>query len=149
MSSQTLLCRGLIATNFASRGVLGQVVFGIGQKKLLKSIIHWVNDHYRVSATPDIYGMSENGFKSVLEQSVVRAKIRDTLMKESNIKAAAADPGPLDSEKKWKKWEEKFTNYLRCLIGTFGVPLSYVIRDNKSPKDPTIRKVLGLRLDST
>lgn len=48
-------------------------------------------------------------------------------------KAAAASPGPLDSEKKWKQWEERFINYLNVHIGTFGIPLSYVIRDQAKP----------------
>ena len=41
------------------------------------------------------------------------------------------------SEKMWKEWEEKFLNYLRCLLGANGVPLVYVIRENDAPNHTT------------
>ena len=42
----------------------------------------------------------------------------------------AASLGPLENEKQWKHWEEKFANYARSHIGASGVPLSYFIREN-------------------
>ena len=45
--------------------------------------------------------------------------------------ADAASPGPLENEKQWKRWDEKFVNYVRSHIGANSVPLSYVIRDNE------------------
>ena len=47
--------------------------------------------------------------------------------------ADAASPGPLESERKWKTWEEKFENYCQAHIGAAGIPLSYVIRENDAP----------------
>ena len=44
-----------------------------------------------------------------------------------------ASPGPLDNEKKWKNWENKFVNYARSHIKESGVPLSYVICENEDP----------------
>ena len=43
----------------------------------------------------------------------------------------AASTGPLENEKQWKHWEEKFVNYTRYHIEANGVPLSYVIRENE------------------
>jgi hypothetical protein len=62
--------------------------------------------------------------------------------------ADAANPGPLKLEKEWKQWEEKFINYTRSHIGANGVPLSYVIRENKDPDMDTeypdfINKTIG------
>lgn len=54
------------------------------------------------------------------------------MLKDSTIPSDAS-PGPLENESKWKEWEEKFVNYLRLHIGSFGIPLSYVIRDNDEP----------------
>ena len=45
----------------------------------------------------------------------------------------AASLGPLENEKQWKHWEEKFVNYARSHIGANGVPLPYMIRENEEP----------------
>ena len=52
---------------------------------------------------------------------------------QTKSSADAASPGPLENEKQWKHWEEKFVNYTRSRIGANGVPLSYVIHENKEP----------------
>ena len=52
---------------------------------------------------------------------------------QTKTSADAASPGPLENEKQWKYWEEKFANYARSHIGASGVPLSYIIRENDQP----------------
>ena len=52
---------------------------------------------------------------------------------QSKTSAAAATLGPLENEKQWKHWEEKFCNYARSHIGSNGIPLSHVIRENEEP----------------
>ena len=47
--------------------------------------------------------------------------------------ADAASQGPLEKEKQWKHWEEKFVNYTRSHIRANGIPLSYIIHDNEDP----------------
>ena len=59
-----------------------------------------------------------------------RALAQTTMICNTKLAAEAADPGKLDSENKWKQWEERFINYLSVQLGSRGVPLSYVIRDN-------------------
>ena len=44
-----------------------------------------------------------------------------------------ASPGNLENERKWAPWEPGLTNYLSCIPGSNGVPLSYVIRENDDP----------------
>lgn len=94
-------------------------------------MINWVLDFYRVSNTPTIVGLNETSFKQALQTAEARDKIRNTL-KDSTIPSDAS-PGPLENESKWKEWEEKFINYLRLHIGSFRIPLSYVIRENDDP----------------
>ncbi len=45
----------------------------------------------------------------------------------------AASPGPLEYEKQWKHWKEKFVNYAKSHIGANGVPLLYVTREDDQP----------------
>ena len=120
-------------TDFGSRSVNSgtKITFGTNRTKRIKALIHWLMDFYRTSSDPSIVELSENSFKEQLRQAVTRASIRKTLSSQSL--PDAADPGPLKTEKQWKEWEEKFSNYLRCHIGALGVPLSYVIRKNDNP----------------
>jgi hypothetical protein len=104
---------------------------GTNRTKNIKAVIHWLMDFDRVSERPSIAGLSGRACKSQLKTAMTRAQVRSTLSSK-NI-SDAADPGPLKSEKQWKEWEEKFSNYLRCISGALGVPLSYVIRDNTEP----------------
>ena len=123
-----------MAGGFASRTVQdGRINFGLRRTKLTKALVHWVQDFYRVSETPSITGLNEVTFKGQLERALARAEIRKALKSQTSTSAGAASPGPLESEKMWKQWEEKFINYTRSHIGANGIPLSYVIRENDDP----------------
>ena len=111
----------------------GKIIVGIRRTRLLKGFTHWVRDFSRVSGTPDIEGMDESAFKVALNVALRREEIRSNLRKQVKTAADAASPGPLESERKWKAWEEKFVNYCRAHIGANGVPLSYVIREDDAP----------------
>ena len=71
-----------------------------------KAMNHWVQDFYRISKAPSIVGLNENSFKTELDRALNRAEIRTSMRKQSKIAADAASPGPLESEKIWKEWEE-------------------------------------------
>jgi hypothetical protein len=86
---------------------------GTNRTKNIKAVIHWLMDFDRVSERPSIAGLSGRACKSQLKTAMTRAQVRSTLSSK-NI-SDAADPGPLKSEKQWKEWEEKFSNYLRCI----------------------------------
>ena len=125
-----------MADSFGNRTIAhGRMIFGTKRTKRLTAIVHWTQDFYRISEDPTIVGLNENVFKSQLDIALSRAEIRRALKDQSSTAASAATPGPLESEKQWKQWEEKFTNYARSHIGAFGVPLSYVIRNNDNPTD--------------
>ena len=54
-----------IATNWAGRTAsLGRFHIGNQRLKYLQSLIHWVQDFRRISATPTIVGLNEHTFKS-------------------------------------------------------------------------------------
>ena len=123
-----------ISTDWAGRTVPnGRFHVGLRRLKLLQALIHWVQDFRRISSTPTIVGLNAITFKSALSRALDRATIRKSLRDQSSSASAAASPGPLESERKWKAWEEKFVNYCRSHLGANGIPLSYVIRENDEP----------------
>ena len=127
-----------MAKDYGSRTVAdGRILFGMRRTKMLKGFVHWTMDFYRVSQTPDITGLSEITFKAQLTTALARADIRKSIKDNTKTVADAANPGPLESERKWKQWENKFTNYTRCHLGSSGVPLAYVIRPNDAPDNVT------------
>ena len=44
-----------------------------------------------------------------------------------------ADPGKLKDERKWPEWYPAFVNYLSTIPGVYGVPLTYIVRENEAP----------------
>ena len=126
-----------ISTDWSSRTATRRIFIGTRRLKLLQALVHWVKDFQRISSMPSIVGLNQNSFKSQLSCALERATIRKTLKEQSKTAAEAASPGPLESERKWKVWEEKFTNYLRAQIGANGIPLSYVIREEETPETGT------------
>ena len=125
-----------MATDWATRptrGVVQRIFFGTRKTKYLKALTHWVEDFFRISARPTITGLTELQFKQQLERALARATIRENIKDQTSTAAASATPGPLESERKWKVWEDKFVNYTRIHLGANGVPLAYVIRPNEAP----------------
>jgi hypothetical protein len=118
-----------MAKSFAGRTTQnGRIIFGTNRTKRLRAVVNWVQDFGRVNEDPRIRGLNEIKFKAALVTAESREKIRCAL-KENKIPSDAS-PGPLIRESKWKEWEEKFENYLRLHLGSSGVPLSYVIRED-------------------
>ena len=123
-----------MASDFGGRTVAnGRIIFGTRRTKLLQALTHWVRDFYRVSGVPTIVGLNEYTFKTALNTALAREDIRVNMAKLAKVSAEAASPGPLESERMWKQWEEQFTNYTRSHIGVNGIPLSYIIRENDAP----------------
>ena len=123
-----------MSSDFSSRTVVnGKLLFGTTRTKRVKALIHWVQDFYRVSKVPSIVGLSQVLFRGELERALARNEIRKALRELTKTASDAASPGPLQKEKQWKEWEEKFVNYLRLHLGVNGVNLAYVIRENKDP----------------
>ena len=69
-------------------------------------------------------------FKSLIKQASDRAAIRKDQITQNESISKEAAPGKLKSEKEWEKWEKQLKNYLSTIFGAWGIPLSYVIREN-------------------
>ena len=111
----------------------GRMDFCTRRIKNIKIFTHWVQDFYRISGLPSILGLSDVIFKPQLNRASTRDNKRKSMANLTKSSADAAYLVPLENEKQWKYWEEKFVNYTRSHIGANGVPLSYVIRENEEP----------------
>ena len=127
-----------MSSEFMSRTPAAQrITFGTTRTKLLVAFTHWVEDFYRCSLQPTIIGINGFEFRDQLSRALQRADVRKNIKDHTKIAAEASSPGPLENEREWKKWEERFENYARSHIGSNGVPLSYVIRRNDEPDRET------------
>ena len=104
-----------------------RVLFGTRRTKLLKALIHWNEDFFRVSQIPSIIWLTKNVLKDQLQRVLARFDIPKALQDQMLTTDSAANPGLLKSKKEWKEWEEKFVNYAGAHLGVGGVPLSYII----------------------
>lgn len=111
----------------------GRINLGTKKSKLMVGMLHWAKDFGRISEKPTISGLNKAAFLDQLECAIDRADYRARAMDQLSTRAKESDPGPLKSEKDWKDWEQKFTNYAGCHFGLAGVPLSYIIRKNDEP----------------
>ena len=119
--------------DFGNRATIARINFGVRRTKKLTAMLHFVHDFYRVSENPTIVGLNNATFSTALETTLSRADVRQALIDQSDTSSKQASPGPLVNKRKWKEWETKFENYLSTIIGSNGVPLSYVIRANDLP----------------
>ena len=122
-----------MAEDYQRRPAAERIVFGARRTKFLKALTHWIHDFYRVSEIPRVDNLNQSEFRDQLLRALARAEIRSNIKSGASTAAEAATPGPLESEKEWKQWEERFTNYAQAQLGSNGVPLSYIIRENDAP----------------
>ena len=121
-----------VASSFAKRPAPQRIIFGHRRTKFLKLFIHWAQDFERVSEEVDFRGTRQE-FVDELRAADDRSKVRVALAENSDTMSREASPGNLENERKWAQWEPGLTNYLSCIPGSNGVPLSYVIRENDDP----------------
>ena len=69
-----------------------------------------------------------------LKKGLAQEEIRNSLRELAKTATDEASSGPLEKEKQWKEWEEKFIIYLQPHLGVNGVCLAYVIRENTEPE---------------
>ena len=62
-----------------------------------------------------------------------RARIRKHSLEESASLSKAANPGNLKWHKDWITWYRTLKNNLSDILGQYGVPLIYVIREFAEP----------------
>ena len=107
----------------------GRVNFGIARTKRLIGMMHWVQDHERVSLTANVVvGTTAVNMRGMWSRALERANARKAVEKQSKATQTGADPGELKSDKGFYDWDEKWENYLSTIPGQNGIPLSYVTR---------------------
>ena len=85
------------ALEWASRIVAkGRLHFGVCRTKRLQSLVHWVQDFYRISETPSIEGLEKATFLTALSTAMSRADVRAMMLEQSGISAKAVSSGPLN-----------------------------------------------------
>ena len=69
-------------------------------------------DFFRVIDVPHVNGLTEAQFRNQLQRAIARSEVHANMKENASTAADAASLGPLESERKWKTWGEKFVNYL-------------------------------------
>ena len=102
--------------------------------KWLIAMMHWVQDFSRCSRQPTIDDfVTANDFKQVLSTAAECASLHKVDTDQVATISKAADLGKLKDERKWPEWYPVFVNYLSIIPGVYGVPLSYIVRENEAP----------------
>ena len=123
-----------MADSFQKRTIANRINFRMRRTKWLIAMMHWVQDFYRCSKQPTIDDfVTANDFKQALSTAAQRASLRKVDTDQVDTISNAADPGKLKDERKWPEWYPAFVNYLSTIPGVYGVPLSYVVRENQAP----------------
>ena len=123
-----------MADSFQKRTIANRINFGMRRTKWLIAMMHWVNDFSRCSRQPTIDDfIMANDFKQALSTAAQRTSLRKVDTDQVDTISKAADPGKLKDERKWPEWYPVFVNYLSTKPRVYGVPLSYVVRENEDP----------------
>ena len=123
-----------MADSFQKQTIANRINFGMRRTKWLIAMMHWVQDFSRCSKLPTIDDyVTANDFKQALSTAAQRASLRKVDTDQVDTISKAANPGKLKNERKWPEWYPAFVNYLSTIPGVYGVPLSYIVRDNQAP----------------
>ena len=113
----------------------GRIIFGLRKSRYMIGLIHWVQDFGRVGKTPSIVGIPGAAeFRIALDAAFYRADVSKVERDQADTVSKVADTGKFKDEQKLPEWEPSFVNYLSCILGVSGVPLSYVVRDKETPE---------------
>jgi hypothetical protein len=117
-----------IAKEFRSRtAAAGRIIIPRVRVQRTFGMIHWVQDAYRCDQDPVPADFNDLEIATANR----RAVIREALLEQSETVAKSAQPKKLKGEKDWYEWYDSLKNYLSLLMGTNGVPLNYVVRENE------------------
>ena len=112
--------------------------FGLQQEVLLKRLMHFVQDLARVGKSVENIHPDEITLEAIDNNAIEHEKNREAFIKQSKTVSAAGDPGKFDKDKQWFTWRNSFINYLSLKLGSSGIPLSYVIREDQEPLDNAV-----------
>ena len=98
-------------------------------KTKIKALVQWVRDQFRTSLDPSLSPFPV-GDRTIL---VKRYHTHKQWVKDSKNMLETALPKNFTDKMKWQDWKNTFLSFLRTQPGRFGVPLSYICRDNENP----------------
>ena len=103
------------------------------QKQRMKSLVYWVKDQVRVgrplSFADDVEAPD---LREMLAESLERERRRKEQKKDGESYLDSTFNTKLKSTAQWEKWLEELETTLCQIIGSKGVPLSYVIRTEEA-----------------
>lgn len=106
-----------------------QIRIPIVRVRRLKALVYWIKDCFRCGEPPVAAAFNEQAIEQALQQMEVEAQ----LLEQAATVSKATSPGKLEGDKKWHDWDVAMENHLATILGTSGVPLSYVIRKQDIP----------------
>ena len=111
----------------------GRIPFQPGVKRLIIAFVQWTRTELRCGRDPSNILFPVNNMVQ-LHQDL---KTCLNFEKQADLLAGQAKPKPFNVQSQWMDWEPTFSNYLKLIPGTTGIPLAYIIRRNVAP-DPAI-----------
>ncbi len=113
---------GDMAEAFAKQNAAeGKIIFVHGCTKKLKGLMHWIQDKHRCNGAIDHAEFT----LAAMEEALGRAAARKVESDQNETTAKAAMPEKFKKEVDWSSFEQALVNYLSCIPGVNGVPLSY------------------------
>ena len=109
-----------------------RLTVGLARRERLLGAMHWTQDCYRLRLPLDLDDFNKKTFLETLALANDRADMREELKSQSEVIAKDAAPGPLKADKSWEKWEKQLKTYLSSIIGAYGIPIVYVIREDET-----------------
>ena len=107
----------------------GKIVLNPGIVTRIKSLIQWVRDEIRVGRDP-----SNMAFPLPLEALYIqRYKTHEKYIKDLSTLSDSTKPKDLSTQTMYNDWQPTLVNHLRQIPGLYGIPLSYVVRENDLP----------------
>ena len=94
--------------------------------------MHWIKDYQRCSDEPDITKLNIEAIETAIDRSNLQKSNKDSV----EVKALVLDK--FVNDKDWDTLSKAMKAYLGAMIGIEGIPIVYVIRDEKPEPDDTI-----------
>ena len=103
--------------------------------KRITALMHWVKDRHRLAENiAFVAADTDRGtFLEELEAAANRALYRKDQKKLGESMINKEFQARLKSRAQWERWSVDLDTTLHSIIGTQGVPLSYIIRENDTP----------------
>ena len=103
----------------------GMIITGAKQQNAIEGLRHWTFRHYRENRLDEI---DPGSFDADLCTTMLADYKHMIRLKKESENNSLDEPKPLKDMKHFTKWHKSLVNYIRSLIGSFGVSLYYVIR---------------------